>query len=394
MTTSRIQTIDALRAFSLIGIAFAHSSGEYLGNIPSDYTNRLSDLEKLVGPWLDYLTFGKFFTIFSFLFGLSFYIQLDRSSTTTGRFLWRLTILGAIGFIHSLFYVGDILIIYAIAGLLLLITPRLSNRTLTVLGLLLIFNLPVQLDRLRMQFVPATPAVLAEEKQFFLDLDNNAREDIRIKQSGSIPALISWNFRHGFYLKALFQLFSGRIFVTIGLFFLGIVAGRLHLYNDTPLHRHWLKRGLWIAIPTGIMTTFLTYRWNPTFFGSPREFYPCLGLVSFDIQQVALSFAYAALFVLFCWTHPSHWLVFRLHQVGRMGLTVYLLMSVTGLYIFYGFGLGWIGRMGLFTELAAGLLATLAIFAFANFWMAHFRFGPVEYLWRSATKLRFDSLRA
>lgn len=391
MNTSRIQLIDALRAFALLGITLAHSSSEYLGIAPTGYTNRFTALEKSFGPWLELLTFGKFFTIFSFLFGLSFYLQLHRGRTTKPRFLWRLTILGTFGFVHTLFFVGDILIVYAIAGLVLLLTPRLSTRTLTIAGLLLIFNLPIQLDRLRMQIVPASPQALAEEKQFFAGLDAAARENIRIKQSGSIPALISWNFHPGFYFKALFQLFSGRLFITIGLFFLGIAAGRLRLFEDTPLHRLWARRALAISLPTGLLATWLTYSWNPTLFGSPREFYPCLGLVSFDIQQIALSLAYACAFILFCWRFPAHTLVFRLHQVGRMGLTVYLLMSLTGLYIFYGFGLGWIGRVSLFPELAFSLLATLAVFALANLWMTYFQQGPVEWLWRTLTNLSYKS---
>lgn len=341
-----------------------------------------------------YLTTGKFFTIFSFLFGLSFYLQHERSSTTTRLFLKRLAILGLIGAIHTLFYSGDILIVYAIAGLALLITPRLTTRAIALMGLLLVFNLPIQLERLRTQLGFAAPESRLQERELLTQVNNYAWQDFRTKQSGSLPAILQWNLNTAFTFKAIFQLASGRLFITIGLFFLGVVAGRLRLYEPLPLHRLWLTRAIAICLPIGTLTTILTHRWNPTLLASSHDLFPCLGLVSFDIQQITLSIAYAAAFVLLCWRSPdSPWLQL-FYRTGRMGLTVYLLLSATGILIFYGIGFGMVGRYGLFVEVIAGLLAAQLVFAFANLWMTYFRYGPVEYLWRIATNGRMDSLRA
>jgi uncharacterized protein len=341
-----------------------------------------------------YLTTGKFFTIFSFLFGLSFYLQHERASTPTRRFLWRLTILGLIGAVHTLFYSGDILIVYAIAGLALLITPRLTTRAIALMGLLLVFNFPIQLERLRTQLGFASPTSRLEESELLAQVNNYAWQDLRTKQSGSLPAILQWNLNTAFTFKAIFQLASGRLFITIGLFFLGVVAGRLRLFEDTPLHRQWLRRALTLSLPIGILTTWLTHRWNPTLLASAHDLYPCLGLVSFDIQQITLSVAYAAAFILLCWRAPASPWLHLFYRAGRMGLTVYLLQSLVGILIFYGIGFGMIGRYGLFAEVIAGLLATQLIFAFANLWMTYFRFGPVEYFWRITTSGKLDSLRA
>lgn len=397
MAKSRIVVADALRAFALLGIAVAHASNEYLGIPPFDYTNRFTEWEKILGPWIDLLVIGKFFTIFSFLFGLSFSFQLASAEREgqawAGRFLWRLGILFGMGVVHTLFFAGDILIVYAVAGVALLATPRLSSRALVVVGMLLALNLPMQLNRLRMQVLGVTAAEKADEKQLMAEVERLTREDLRIKQTGSVADLVGWNLRTAFWWKALFQLFSGRIFVTIGLFFLGVAAGRSRWYEDTAEHRRWLGRALGVTLPVGAITTVLTHRWNPTLLASPHELYPCLGLVSFDLQQMTLSIAYAAAFVLGCWRWEAHPLFGWLQRVGRMGLTIYLLMSVAGMLLFFGFGLGWLGRGGMFVAIAVGVGSTLVLFGLADFWMKRFRFGPVEWLWRCATNLRWEPMR-
>lgn len=113
-TTDRIAVIDALRGFALVGIIIAHFSGQFLAGPtpPSAGTmNLFSPLDFALSELCTYLTFGKFFTIFSFLFGLSFAIQMDSAAKNGRAFagitLWRLVLLFAIGFVHSQFYSGN-----------------------------------------------------------------------------------------------------------------------------------------------------------------------------------------------------------------------------------------------------------------------------------------------
>ena len=143
--TDRITVIDALRGFALLGIIVNHCSQSFLAgpNPPSNPTfNIFSPTDAVLGDILGYLTFGKFFTIFSFLFGLSFAIQMVSAAkdgrSFAGRMLWRILILFVIGFIHSMFYSGDILRIYAILGIPLLLMRNLNNRVILIVGILLI----------------------------------------------------------------------------------------------------------------------------------------------------------------------------------------------------------------------------------------------------------------
>src|SRR5262245_53753708 len=114
----RIAAVDVLRAVALFGIVINHSEFEFLvGPNPYPDFGHVRDLDPLVSQLVAWFTTGKFFAIFSFLFGLSFAIQLDnaarKGAAFAGRFAWRLTVLLAIGFVHSIVFTGDILMIYA-----------------------------------------------------------------------------------------------------------------------------------------------------------------------------------------------------------------------------------------------------------------------------------------
>src|SRR5687767_11865973 len=143
----RIAVVDVLRAYALFGIVITHSvTGFLAGQPPGPDFMLFGPLDRVVAKLEHLLTFGKFFTIFSFLFGLSFAIQLRNAMQKgvgfSGRFTWRLLVLAIIALVHGAFFTGDILIIYAILGLLLIPFRRLKTRTLFIVALLLVFNVP------------------------------------------------------------------------------------------------------------------------------------------------------------------------------------------------------------------------------------------------------------
>ena len=131
----RIAVVDVLRAYALFGIIVTHSvTGFLAGQPPSPDFMTFSSFDRVVSQLEHLLTFGKFFTIFSFLFGLSFAIQLRNATQKgvgfSGRFTWRLLVLALIALVHGAFFTGDILIIYALLGLLLIPFRKLKTRTL------------------------------------------------------------------------------------------------------------------------------------------------------------------------------------------------------------------------------------------------------------------------
>ena len=156
---------------------------------------RFSELDRVIAKWVPILIEGKFFTIFSFLFGLSFAIQLERARRAgkpfAGRYAWRLLILMGIGFVHSLFFGGDILMIYALLGLLLLPVHKLRSRTLVITALVLILNLPgLVLGTLFLAAPPQTPEQQrAQTKQF----ERSALQQFEIKTKGTPRELVALN---------------------------------------------------------------------------------------------------------------------------------------------------------------------------------------------------------
>ena len=389
--SDRIQVIDSLRGFALIGIVIAHTAGQYVaGPTPPGYNILFGPADTFAGDVGTYLTFGKFFTIFSFLFGLSFAIQMDNAARSgrpfAGRTLWRLVILFAIGFTHSLFYSGDILRIYAFLGLFLILMRRLGNRTILIIGLLLVFNVPLLVGRVSSLTDPApTPAQIEAGKKQGADFMKMATEQYRIKSTGTVGEVIAMNAREGLTGTLWFQLFTGRLFITLGLFLLGLYAGRKRLFVDSPENRHFFRRLLVWSGGLALVSTVVAMVYGGfSFGGGPSGWQSVVGTTAFDVHQATLSTFYVAGITLLFWQTNARFLQ-SLVAVGRMGLTTYLTQTVFGVSVFLGYGMGQVGKLGMAASIGVGLLFFALQIPFANWWLSRFHYGPVEWLWRSMT---------
>ncbi|UJH91395.1 hypothetical protein LZ575_01000 [Antarcticibacterium sp. 1MA-6-2] len=147
ISSNRIETIDVLRGFALAGILYAHMIIWYTGaSLPREvYFSYLSTADYVAFAIFGALVFGKFYSVFSFLFGLGFYLHFRRKKSESGYvrvYAWRLFLLFIIGIIHHTIWRGDILAIYAVLGIILIAFRRLPVNTLIVIALVLITNLP------------------------------------------------------------------------------------------------------------------------------------------------------------------------------------------------------------------------------------------------------------
>src|SRR6185295_4148500 len=190
-SNERIAVVDVLRAYSLFGIIVTHSVQGFLaGQPPSPDFMLFSPLDRVVSNLENLLTFGKFFTIFSFLFGLSFAIQLRNATQKgvafSGRFTWRLVVLALIALVHGAFFTGDILIVYAILGLLLIPFRRLKTRTLVIIALLLVFNVPGLLLSIAQLNAHPTPEQVARGAELQAQMAQAFQRAFELKQSGSL----------------------------------------------------------------------------------------------------------------------------------------------------------------------------------------------------------------
>ena len=392
----RIAVVDVLRAYALFGIIVTHSATGFLAGQPPGPDFMLnSPLDGLVAKLEHLLTFGKFFTIFSFLFGLSFAIQLRNATQKgvgfSGRFTWRLLVLALIALVHGAFFTGDILIIYAILGLLLIPFRNLKTRTLLITALVLVFNIPgLLLGVAQLLAPPPSPEQLAARAEFGAQFLQAAQRAFEIKQSGSLADLVHVNFTNGILSKFAFMIFTGRLWITFGLFLLGMCAGRLEIFRDTEANRGFFRRLLWPAAAVALVTTLVEIV-HPSSF-QLSSWMDLLASFSFTVQQVSLSAFYVAAVTLLYWRQPARGLLPALAPLGKMGLTTYLGQSVFGVLVFYGLGLGMLGKLGVAAAVGAGIAFYILQILLARAWMTRFSLGPVEWLWRSLTYFKLQPI--
>jgi uncharacterized protein len=391
-SNSRIEVIDVLRGFTLLGIAFVHFTEQYYaGQPPESHASFTSHgvADHIVSGLIGILISGKFFMIFSFLFGLSFYIQMSKSDGSASflfRFAWRLAVLFLIGFVHHLHYRGDILTIYALLGFGLLLTYRLPDKALLIVSLLLVFNIPSVITR-------AFDAWSGSAGPSFFNGDQKVLEAYyNTLKSGTYFDILRANY-HEFYGKFVFQVESGRIYITMGLFMLGLYVGRQNLFGNIPFFKKLIRYGLW--------TLLAAVLFGLTFFGGThlagveltQQVQWLAGGFVMDVFNTALAAIYVGLVVtLFekdSWKKP----LMNFYAVGRMGLTTYLMQALVGFLVFFSVGLGMLGEIGNTVCLLIGAVTFVLQIAFSNFWLRRFQYGPAEWLWRTLTYVRIQPVR-
>ena len=387
-TSPRIVVVDVLRAFALFGIIITHAADGFLeGPQPTLNFMVFSSFDAAMLQAQKLLTFGKFYTLFSFLFGLSFAIQMrnaaDKGRPFAGRFAWRLIVLLLIALVHGAFFSGDVLIVYAILGLLLMLFRKVKTRTLVITALVLVLNVPGMLLAGFITQAAQSPGFMAQQEQGEASRIEDAKRIYGIKKSGDAAALVKSNLTEGQGYKMAFLIITGRLWVTFGLFLLGLAAGRLDLFRGDPEHRRFFGKLLWRAAPIALITSIVMVVW-PSFI-VPTTYAQLAGWIATSIQHVALSAVYLAAVTLLFWRNPSGVLLPKLAPTGRMGLTTYVVQTVFGLLVFYGFGLGLMGEIGVAASIGLAVLFFAFQVVLARWWLARFTMGPLEWLWRALT---------
>jgi uncharacterized protein len=412
--SERIHLVDALRGLSLAGIAMAHFGEQYLGFMPPP-AHQSYNIHGTADGVLEALSWifirGKGFGIFSFMFGLSFALQMQRAerhrpeTDFRPRFAWRLLILFAIGWLHGLAYSGDILTVYAALGIPLLLFYRVQDRWLLVLAVLLLVGVPRVVQRLVQG--PATPAEL-ESLQARMNAE--AEEHWRSVAEGNVPAIVWLHATSAFRAKWEFQFGPmGRGYQTFGLFLVGLWAGRRRLFEHVPANRPLFVR-VWRF--TGVLTLLVPLAAGallvigraagggssqPSPPGTMPDFtsWPVIaGFCAFDSWNNAMTLLYVTSFALLFLRPRWRPHLLRFGPVGQMALSVYVGQTVIGVLVFFGFGLGLLGRFGNSVTIPMGLALFAGQLWASRAWLSRFRFGPLEWVWRSLTWLRREPFHA
>ncbi len=372
---SRLGIVDGLRGYALFGLFLVHMTGYF-----ELYNAR--PVPSLVQDSVLLLFLGKSFTLLAICFGFSFFVMMDgarrRGQPFAGRFAWRLALLFGIGWLHSLIYRGDIIVVLATAGFLLIPFDAIrSTRLLLVLAAILLLQ-PFLILRIVAGHYGAAWA-LADP--FFYN-DGGAMGPSLF---GSFGDLVQANFVAGKVSKWSFYVETGRIVQILGLYLVGLVLGRQRFFAEP---ERFARLRLWALIVAVIAIPPLAYARDLACCHRNGPLYWADVMLAgwLDIAGMVISL----LVFVQLWIWGSGRILNRFIPAGRMTLTLYIGQSLVFVPVYYGFGLHLWDRITQTESLLLGLAAFALQLVFATYWFRYFLYGPLEWLWRAATKLSLD----
>ena len=393
----RIEVVDMVRGFALFGVLlvnmFNFGSGGFFWNEPID---------EFAWSVKQFFFETKSWRLFSFLFGLSFALQLlgaeERGSKFAPIYLRRLIILFVIGATHALIYHWDILMLFAELGLVLVLFRNVPLRLLLVLSVALLAVFP--LGRAATSLLEPTQTALTTDYSVRLEeatAEIEERRRTHVYAVGSMREVMADNA----LLKNPFARPLGpeSSLARFAMFLLGLYVGRRRIFQDIPKHMQFIRRVFWWGFPIGLVSMGAERILNATtgyevFREQQATVLPQLfGDVLFTYGSTLLALGYAAGITLLAQHHRGRRLLAPLGAVGRLALTVYLSGSVMFGMLFYGFAFGnafWLGPAAV-TGYAVLFFAIQIVFCV--WWANRFRFGPMEWFWRGLTYLKFPSMR-
>jgi uncharacterized protein len=385
--SERAGVLDALRGFALLGIFVSHlpafSGYEFLPAARQAALDPLG-IDRGLTALCEFFIRGKFFSLFSLLFGIGFSVQLEsarRRGARFGRhFTRRLAVLFALGVLHGLIWYGDILRDYAVLGLLLLPTARWDARKTGRAAIALLLARvawPFLVFAIAAQLAPIAAATTSG------DPSNHFFESTRAFASASWRAAFSANLEL-LRLKALQMLYEGKAISILGMFFLGATIGRMRLHVDLASSPRTLRRAFAWCAPIGVLGNLVLV---PLHAATPA-YPPTLGWVAdevlFAVAVPALTIAYASGFALL-YSGAARAVLRAFAPAGRMALSTYIGQTWIGIALFYGVGLGFGETVGQAGCIGIAVAIFFAQSALAALWLRRFRFGPLEWCWRRAT---------
>ena len=390
---NRIVVLDALRGFSLIGIIFANIlSWSGIKFLPIEEIKTFGDFANDVAlyKFLHFFVDTKFYTIFSLLFGIGFSLQFKKADITPGfipMYLRRLTILFFIGLLHATFWSGDILVLYALMGFVLITLRNLSTKQLLLASIISLLT-PLFFDVIFMYTIAETAPVVAKTALKVYP-DVSPEEVVAAFQSGDFVTTLKINF-HNLYWRYYDFIPSGRPFKVLGLFLLGFYLYKSNWFIDkAPKLKTLLTFAVvglsftWISIYIGGSVAKFSNNWGDVLFK-----------VIHDLGQIPLAISYISLLSILVKAFPNFVAWKLLKNYGRMSMTSYIGHTVLGIIVFYPMiAWGYFGKLSLTSVFEIALLLLVIQITFSTIWFKFFAFGPIEWAWKCATYKKMFPLR-
>lgn len=387
--SERAQSLDVLRGVAVLGILAMNI--RLFGMPQAAYFNPLAygDFSGINQWWFwltNLLADQKFMTLFSLMFGAGIALMTDRSTAkgrqSTGLLLRRNVWLLVLGLMHAyLIWYGDILVAYALCGFVVIFCRNWKPRTQLIVGLLFLC-IPAALFLLAGLSAPQwPPEAMAKAVADWAPGPEAIAEELAVYRgdwlgqlSHRIPTAIE--FQTTVFLAFAFWRAGGLMLIGMALFRWGYFTAE----RAPASYRRLALVGLLIALPMiawGIvLNERVGWRYAESFFLHSQFNY---------WGSLLLALGYLGLVMLWCQGSTGSGLKARFAAVGRMAFSNYIAQSLLCTLLFYGHGLGRFGHFERW-QLAGVVFGVWAVLLWISpWWLARYRFGPMEWLWRSLT---------
>lgn len=370
--TDRILAVDILRGIALFGVLAVNLVDEFRVSLFQQFLPfqpPVPPLDSAIGHFISAFLEMKAFALFSILFGVGLAIQSERlaSSGSPRRFLVRrLAVLLVIGLVHLLLiWNGDILTEYALAGFVALPFLSMSARStaFTATALLALYVV-----------MPALALPISWPSAAWLQ--HHVLEANHVYATGTYGKIVRFSWDELPYIVPLHEYVFPR---TLGLFLVGMLAWRGGVLREP--HRH---RGLLLAVASSGLIA-------GTLMGAPEWLQAITPWAETPVERSCLANAsgifmglgYGAAVIALVELTAAKRVLRLFAPLGRMAFTNYLLQSVIFTEVFFGYGLGYFGRLGAAEALVLGIIVYTCQITLSTFWLHRYRFGPIEWLWRT-----------
>ncbi len=386
----RIQSLDIMRGIAVFGILLVNMksfsgpdspiralSYEYFDEPYNVWTNVL----------LEFFVQGNFITMFSFLFGFGIVLMAERAKAKNTRFvpvfLRRQFVLLLFGILHVLFFwYGDILIMYAIVGLLMLIFYRLNKKFLITFGFALITVYSLFMTTLTYDYWSSGAAITYQSTQNELN-EQEIVQSIEVYSDGTYLEIMKERIHEWGDLNRYFLFFIAGL---LPMFSFGAYAAKKRTFTNRGLWKIWL-----LTLILGPGSKLLAVIFFP-FKGEDWRYETAMSW-GYEFGGAMMSIFYICSIVLLYRSGKCKRLFNYFQFTGRMAFTNYLTQSIIATTFFYSYGFGLYGEFGPLV----GVIFACVIFSiqvlFSKWWMHRYYMGPLEWVWRSLTYGRKQRLK-
>lgn len=380
----RVDIVDALRGLAVMAIVIIHSLEHFIYPV---YPEKMLQPEWLVA--LDSVVFnivfsliaGKGYSIFALLFGFTFYVQFTNQQNKgvdfRWRFIWRLMLLCLFATLNAAFFPGgDVLLLFACTGLSLVLVCKMNNKTILLIAAICLMQ-PVEL----FHFISSR----INESHTMPELNIGGLYEIVQDgvKSGNLKTFFIENITTGQKASLLWAVGGGRFIQTIGLFLLGFLLSRKNLFiNSQENTRFWIRLLVISSIMFGVIYP-LRVEWYDN--ASSTMIKDSIGTALDMWQKLSFTMVIVSSFVVVYYNSSFKKRIEKLRIYGKMSLTNYITQSIIGALIFFPIGLNLSPYLGYTASFIIGILIFIIQLYFSNIWYKHYKQGPLEKLWHTAT---------